>query len=161
MGGIERARNLQELITKVERRHTFGNLERTISPVRRRRAGGNLVRLRLRTSSHRPQHKLHKPKRKREKGVAESAPRLQTDLSQERNEVFRAPPGVPVHRLPRIVVGSARARVLHDCSQRQTTNKGNLRPFTTSAIIVIITFFVPRSEKIGEWREGWGKETHS
>ena len=57
---------------------------------------------------------LHKPKKK--KG---NAPRLQTNLSEERNEVFRAPPGVPVHRLPRIVVGSARARVLHDCSRRQ------------------------------------------
>ena len=46
-GGIKRARNLQEVITEVESRHTFGGLERTISAVRCRRGAGNLVRLRL------------------------------------------------------------------------------------------------------------------
>lgn len=47
-GGIKRARNLQEVITEVESRHTFGDLERTISAMRFRRGTSDLIRLRLR-----------------------------------------------------------------------------------------------------------------
>lgn len=48
-----------------------------------------------------------------------------THLSQERDKVLRAPPGIPIHRLPVVIIRGRWARVHHDCRRFSIIHPGS------------------------------------
>jgi hypothetical protein len=98
MVGIECAANLKELLREVREKPTWRDHEWTVRAVSNPPTR-NIVCLDLRSLSCVPSGALTLSL---------------THLSQERDEVPRAPPGIIVHPLPVVIVRGRRARVHHN-----------------------------------------------